>query len=87
LFVAGSKNIQRNKLFIDDWGFVRKVKTFEFRKPWNGFSHWVETKEFILLYFSENGLGAHVIQKRKLDSYEELQRLLCFLESKLPYKK
>ncbi|MBV4357144.1 YcxB family protein [Pinibacter aurantiacus] len=53
---------------FNEWGMEKTGVGIEYTRPWKGFTHYQESRNFIFLYIP--GEDAHVIQKRMFDSNE-----------------
>jgi YcxB-like protein len=59
------------------WGMEKTGKGINLTKPWSEFIKFRETKNFILLYITND--DAHIIQKKMLNSNEELESFKQFI--------
>src|SRR5205085_2741647 len=63
------------------WGMEKTTTDMNFSRQWSKFLKYKETKHFILLYVSEN--DAHIIQKRKFQTKEEVNDFLALVSKKI----
>lgn len=59
------------------WGMEKTGKGIDLTKPWSEFIKFRETNSFILLYITSD--DAHIIQKKMLNSNEELDSFKQFV--------
>lgn len=70
--------------YFNDSGMLKRGNGFEISRAWTGFIKYTLTKNYILLYISEN--DAHIIQKRMFENSIDLENFIKLLNSKIMSK-
>lgn len=77
LMINVKSNLFKNVTYtFNNWGMIKSGKNVEFKRPWDKFIKWRETRSFFLLYTSES--DAHVILKGPLhqNELEEVRQII-----------